>query len=129
MASKVRIEHRPVVLPPKSLRSPKLTNAKISAEGVCRMCQRPHTVRRLTRHHLIPVYWWMRQPLPLRSFRNAWAGMVPLCRQDHDLLHSKDEEERIEARRMLRRSLTQQEIAFMIAVRGKTWLDIHYPAS
>lgn len=132
MARKVTIEHRQIQLPPRSLRSPKLTNAKMTSEGCCRMCQRPSTVRplyehQLTRHHIIPVSWWIRQPVQLRVYRNAWAGIVPLCREDHDRVHSKDVFERLEARRMLRRSMTQQEIAFVISVRGKEWLDGQYP--
>lgn len=93
------------------------------------MCLRPDRVRPLTRHHVIELSWWIRQPLQLRVFRNAWANVVPCCRQCHDYLHSKDPEEREEARRMLRRTFTQQEIAFAIAVRSKRWLDDSYPAS
>ena len=125
--SKIAIEHRPAPLPPKSLRSPKLTNAKVAAEGRCRLCQRSFKIRQPTRHHLIPQSWWIRQPLPLRAFRNAWAGIVPLCRKCHDSVDSKDPVEQWEWRRMLRRSLTQQEIAFVICVMSKRWLDLEYP--
>jgi hypothetical protein len=129
MMRKVTVEHRYAPLPPESLRSPKLTNAKVESEGHCRMCLRPASVRRLTRHHLVPARWWIRQPLPLRSYRNAHAGVIPLCSPCHQLVDAKDHDERMGARRMLRRSLTQQEVAFAIFLRGKPWLDRQYPTT
>jgi len=122
------IEHKPFTLPPESLRDPKRTDLKLSREGRCRMCGRTYDVRPLTRHHLIPVNWWIRQPLPMRSYRNAHANIVPLCREDHDLVDSKDDYLREESRRMLRRLLSQQEVAFIIAVRGREWMEMAYPA-
>lgn len=91
------------------------------------MCGRSSRVRLLTRHHIIDVAWFMRQPLPLKLIRNAHANIVPLCEQDHRWVHHRERSERIQARRHLRRCLSQQEIAFCIAVRGKEWLDTAYP--
>lgn len=128
MASKIMIEHRPFIIPGRTLISPKVTNHKMVAEGHCRMCLRPDRVRPLTRHHLVPVSWFIRQPVPLRVIRNAHANIVPLCRLCHDLVDRADDpEERMRARRELRRSLGQAEIAFAIQVIGKEWLDEHYP--
>ena len=120
------IEHRPVELPSETLRSLMATSRKFQ-EPICRMCGRPGHVRPITRHHLVPESWFRRQPLSLRSIRNAHANLVPLCRPCHDLVDSRDEDERRESRRFLRRSLSQQEISFAIQVRGREWLDFHYP--
>lgn len=120
------IEHRFFTLPSEHLRSTKLTHLKVE-NGVCRMCLRSASVRALTRHHLVPHAWFLKQPLALRLIRNAHANIVPLCRPCHDLVDSRDLHEREEARRHLRRSLLQDEIAFAIQVRGRHWLDAHYP--
>lgn len=120
------IEHRPFAMPSEELRSPKHTHRKLHA-GYCRMCRRSARVRPLTRHHLVPESWFMRQPLPLRKIRNAHANIVPLCRPCHDRVDSRDATEHLPARRELRRSMTQQEIAFAIQVRGRAWLDHAYP--
>lgn len=127
MSRKLSIKHRPIRIPSKALVSPKTTEHKMRAEAHCRMCQRPHSVRHLTRHHLVPVSWFLRQPWPLRLIRNAHANIVPLCREDHDRVDSRDLEEREEARRHLRRCLSQAEIAFVIQVKGIRWLNQHYP--
>jgi HNH endonuclease. len=121
------IEHRQFVLPSKSLVSSTLTAIKIGTDPICRMCLRPGRVRQITRHHLVPDSWFRRQPDSLRTIRNAHANIVPLCRPCHDRVDSRDLEERAEARRHLRRSLAQQEIAFAIQVRGREWLDENYP--
>lgn len=115
---------------------------KVQAEGRCRMCGRTWEVRpligqqltredaqetqeqRLTRHHLVPQSWFRStRGSQYRSIRNANANIVPLCRPCHDLIEEPD----MISRRMLRRALTQQEIAFVVRYRGKDWLDYHYP--
>lgn len=97
-------------------------NNKIEGEGHCRMCLRHKSVRQLTRHHLIPQSWWRNQTHGWRQLRNLSANVVPLCRPCHDLV----EKER-DSRCMLRRMLTQTEIAFIISVRSQKWLDMRYP--
>lgn len=121
------IEHRPVQLPNRTLTSPKVTTHKLLSEAHCRMCKRPARVRPLTRHHLVPVSWWMSQPWKLRQIRNAHANILPLCRPCHDLIDNREIDERMAARRELRRSLSQQEITFAIQIRGLAWLDEQYP--
>jgi len=125
------VEHRPFTLPSAELSSPKQTATKMGGEAVCRMCLRPGHVRPLTRHHLVPESWFRRQPIGLRMIRNAHANIVPLCRPCHSRIDNyataEERIERVEARRHLRRSLTQQEITFAIQVRGRTWLDQNYP--
>lgn len=111
-------------LPPVSLRSSTLTPIKMQAEGHCRMCQRPAHVRPLTRHHLVYDSWFRRQPMAMRRYRNAHANIVPLCRPCHDLVHGDDDQGRV----LLRRSLTQAEVAFVIAVRDRAWLEVAYPS-
>lgn len=94
---------------------------KLAAEKHCRACLRPDEVRPLTRHHLVPQSWWLRRG-GLARYRNLAANIIPLCRPCHDAV-----EHDLEARRMLRRSLTQQEVALAIALRGQLWLDWCYP--
>lgn len=126
MSRKLTIEHRPAPTPSAELTSTKWTHAKME-NSVCRMCTRPREVRPLTRHHLVPESWFLRQPLHIKIVRNAYANIVPLCRPCHDRVDSRDPVERAEARRYLRRSLTQQEVAFAIQVRGRGWLEHEYP--
>lgn len=101
---------------------------KLREEGICRMCLRPHTVRRLTRHHLVPQskFTWGRFGFPgtagWRQLRDADANIVPVCRGCHD-----DVELHVSSRRLLRRVLVQAEIAFCIQVAGKDWFDQRYP--
>lgn len=123
---KVRIEHRFAPRPSVELSSPKLTHRKME-NAVCRMCLRSRKIRMLTRHHLVPESWFLKQPLHIRLVRNAHANIVPLCRPCHDRVDSRDPVERWESRRYLRRSLSQQEVAFAIQVRGRSWLDAEYP--
>lgn len=126
---KLTIEHRPVELPSASLCSPKYTSAKME-NSICRLSGLyGHVCGRLTRHHLVPEHWFLRQPLALRQVRNAHANIIPLCRGHHDLVESKAPVVRLEARRLLRETLTQEEITFALQVRGREWLDSEYPLS
>lgn len=110
---------------------------KVQAEGHCRMClrpsaelvdlwQRPDAVRVMTRHHLVPKRYFKQNGY--EHLRDVDANLVPLCRACHNLVERRGDEGRI-ARRMLRRLLTQTEIAFVLQMRGKAWLDIRYPIS
>jgi hypothetical protein len=110
---------------PLELRSHEGTAAKFQ-HGLCRMCLRPRHVRPLTRHHLVPV-WWFRKHPHLWVYNSVTANLVPLCRPCHDTVDNRKRSDRRDARRLLRRSLSQQEIAFAIAVAGKAWLDLEYP--
>lgn len=101
---------------------------KIAEEAACRMCLRPHRVRPLTRHHLVPERFFRFQPAPTRHLVHVDPNIVPLCRPCHDLVEEPDKQVRTEARRMLRRTLAQEEVTFMIQVRGLPWVDAHYPA-
>ena len=120
------IEHRHVELPSESLCSPKKTATKME-KSLCRIgglkCGR------LTRHHLVPESWFLRQPFHLRQIRNAHANIIPLCRDHHDLVESRHPVVRLEVRRLLRASMTQEEIAFAIQIRGREWLDSEYPVA
>lgn len=101
---------------------------KVWREGRCRMCQRSHRVRRLTRHHLVPQAWFQTsRGAAYRAFRNAGPNVVPLCRPCHDLVDARMASERAEPRRELRRLLTQAEIALVIGLRGERWFDEAYP--
>ena len=114
---------------------------KLRQEARCRACLRPkgpdsiresqldeqHNVvgsRPLTRHHLIPEKWFKRQLAPTRAVRSVDANIVPLCRPCHVLVE-KDEE----ARRMLRRVLGSDEVAFMIQLATEDWVNAKYPPS
>lgn len=114
-----------VVRVPESLRRKRSAGkAKVHGEAHCRMCLRPREIRPLTRHHLVPQQWFMVQAEIVRDLRNCDACIVPLCRPCHDSVEGKKNRD---GRKMLRRVLTQDEIAFCIAVRGKEWFDKAYP--
>lgn len=108
---------------------------KCASERRCRMCQRtvgelPHddVVRQITRHHLVPLRWFMREGQAFRAIRNSNANIIPLCRKCHDDIEDgKDKAARRQARRMLRQVLTQKEIAFAVKLRGINWLNATYP--
>ena len=95
---------------------------KLAAEKQCRMCERSHKIRPLTRHHLVPLSYFQHLVPHLKPYRNANANIIPLCRPCHDLV----EQDR-EARRMLSKLLSQQEIAFAIKVASLEWLNDRYP--
>jgi hypothetical protein len=99
-------------------------SGKVNREGHCRMCLRPGHVRQLSRHHLIPQHWWRQRGELVMRLRNAGANIVPLCRQCHDEVETS-----IESRRMLRRVMTQEEVAFVIDVIGLRWLERRYPTT
>lgn len=134
-----RVGYKPVS--PGLLKNQLSGREKVIKEGQCRMCQRPWKVRpstqhRLvpprqlaTRHHLVPESWFLAKGRDERHrrIRNVNANIVPLCRVCHDRVDSRDPADRQDARRELRRCLGVEEIAFMIQVRGKSWLDFHYP--
>lgn len=92
------------------------------SEGRCRMCLRESSVRPLTRHHLIPQWWWYKRGDPWPEYRNIAANIVPLCRPCHD-----DVERDEAARRMLRRLLGVDEVALVVTTIGQRWLDQTYP--
>lgn len=100
---------------------------KLQSEGRCRDCQVSKHERQLTRHHLVPISWFLGEGRQYRIIRNSNANIVPLCRPCHDRVESRHPVIRLEARRRLRRLLTQQEIAFAIQLRGRWWLDSEYP--
>lgn len=120
----------PVLLPkvsdvPESLRRKRNAGkAKAANEGRCRMCQRDAFVRPLSRHHLVPQQYFLRYSEPYRGLRNCDACIVPLCRPCHDSVEGRRNRDN---RKMLRKVLMQDEIAFCIAVRGKVWFDRMYP--
>lgn len=76
----------------------------------------------MSRHHLVPQSWWKARGVKFARYRNIAANIIPLCRPCHD-----EVEHDVEARRMLRRVLMQDEVALAIAMRGLAWLDRIYP--
>jgi hypothetical protein len=125
---KVTVEHRPVSLPSAGLVSPKYTAEKMRWSA-CRLNgRRAYCYGPLTRHHLVPESWFLRQPELLRAIRNAHANIIPLCRPHHDLVEHRQPVVRLEARRWLRATLTQEEIAFAIQTRGRDWFVSEYPS-
>lgn len=100
---------------------------KVEHEGHCRMCRRPAHVRPLTEHHIVPRRWWVGMDDRWRIVLHAAANVIPLCRPCHDLVEDSDVTVREPARRMCRRSMTQQEVAFAIHLQGADWVARHYP--
>jgi hypothetical protein len=145
----VRIEQRRVISVSESLLTKRNRGKlKLKEEGRCRMCQRPraktvfnpHTrnptvdvelspagARVLSGHHMVPKRWFRFQPIAVKNLRDVDANIVPLCRVCHDDVECPEKALRTIARRELRKLLTQEEITFVIQVRGKSWLDTHYP--
>lgn len=93
-------------------------------EGRCRLCERPHTVRPLTEHHIVPKSWYRgsRRARRLAVLRNVAANKLPVCRPCHDHIEADPE-----GRRELRRSLAPHETTFVIQTAGEAWLDDRYP--
>ena len=105
----------------------------------CRMCDRPADVRPLTRHHIVPQWWFRDQAARARSRglepphwptkANVYANIVRLCRPCHDLIDHGPRHERLRYRRMLRALLHPEELAFARRTRGQAWLDEEYPST
>jgi hypothetical protein len=108
--------------------------SKLREEARCRMCLHPRRrrgVRQLTRHHIVPQQWfrtrmqresgsaWTR----LWRLRDAEANIVPLCARCHRDVHADEW-----ARRMLRKVLGANEVAFAIKVFGQASFDAMYPS-
>lgn len=90
-------------------------------EGKCRLCERSAKVRRLTRHHLVPI-----------SKGGSWRNenIIPLCRICHtavDAAGSANRQDRLIWRSMLRRRLLPGEISHVRRVMGEEWLTWEYP--
>lgn len=118
-----------ILYPSPGLRSHVGTARKFGGGALCRMCGRAKSVRPLTRHHLVPQRWFRGEPEHIQLLRSATANLIPLCRPCHDEVDNRDRHDRMDARRMLRRSLTQAEVAFAIQVWGRADFDREYPAS
>lgn len=117
---------------------------KVRQEARCRMCLRPRGPdsrgewvkgtaggkvfaiggRSLTRHHIVPQEWFKHQPPPTRAIRSTDPNIVPLCRPCHDEVELEEE-----GRRMLRRVLGAEEVAFMLQLAGEDWVNAKYPPS
>lgn len=100
--------------------------AKVQQEGRCRLCSAGDE---LTRHHLVPMAWFLQRKLELRTLRNANANIVPLCRDCHEIVDGREPVPRLQKRSALRAALYSNEVAFILQVRGKPWFDSHYPVN
>jgi len=99
---------------------------KVVQERACRVCA---SRKDMTRHHLVPLSWFFSEKgAHLRKIRNVNANIVPLCEACHRLVDGiRDPVLRLKKRAALRERLGSNEIAFIIQVRGRQWLDHHYP--
>jgi hypothetical protein len=113
-----------VGLPPALAVSHQKGFAKLRQENRCRMCQRPASVRPLTRHHVVPRSWFKERP-KLACLQHADANIVPLCAPCHSDVERPGDHARIELRRLLRPG----ELAFALRTAGRRWLDRRYPAN
>jgi ferredoxin len=96
--------------------------AKVTEEGRCRMCERPSSVRPLTRHHVVPLRWFRAHPR-FGPLRHADPNIVPLCEKCHRDVERLGDHARVE----LRRLLGSAEVAFVLQLAGADWLDERYP--
>lgn len=98
---------------------------KVQQEKRCRICP---SRDELSRHHLVPHSWFLKRKPDLRVLRNANANIVPLCASCHRVLDGvHDPVGRLQKRAALRAALHSNEMAFILQVRGRPWLDHHYP--
>lgn len=98
--------------------------AKVREEGRCRMCRRASDVRPLSRHHLVPQSWFREHP-SLAPLRHADANIVPFCDPCHQEVEKRGSHARVE----LRRLLGNAEVAFVLQLRGRDWVDGRYPTT
>jgi len=99
---------------------------KLYAERKCRICPSDQV---MTRHHVIPLSWFFSERgARFRAIRNANANIIPLCEECHRIVDGvRDPVGRLKKRAAIRENLGANEIAFAIQVRGRAWLDEHYP--
>lgn len=109
---------------------------KCSDEGRCRLCERWWEQRAPTRHHLVPQSWFVGRRFVIGSsrlgskaldrylVRDVDANIVPLCSPCHTAVENDGE-----ARKMLRKRLGAAEATYVIAMRGREWFDLRYPAT
>lgn len=99
---------------------------KLLAERRCRICPSREV---MTRHHLIPLSWFFSEKgARFRLIRNANANIIPLCEKCHRIVDGvRDPVGRFKKRAAIRERLGPNEVAFVIQVQGRAWLDEHYP--
>lgn len=113
--------------PPRRIKDPQAGAEKTRREARCRICgapgvyytdANPHGMTKLTRHHLVP-----------RSQRgdDVDDNLVPLCGDGTTGCHSDIEEYRYGARVALRAHLFAPEVDYVVAKRGREWLEKSYP--
>lgn len=87
---------------------------KLRSEGQCRLCERPASVRKLTRHRLVPG-----------QFGGEYVpkNVVPLCWQCHVEVESPD----AFSRRLLRPKLWFEETQHAKHIMGEQWFNAMYP--
>lgn len=101
--------------------------AKVRREGRCRTCG---AAGGLTRHHLVAESWFRRHPgVPHRHHPD---NIVPLCVYCHRVVDGfigigPASDRQREKRRVLRSAMLEAEVEFVVRVRGRQWLDHHYP--
>lgn len=111
----------------KALRDNRLSGRdKVLMERQCRICS---SSQDMTRHHLVPVSWFFSdEGAHLRMIRNANANIVPLCVNCHQIIDGiRQPVLRLQFRAALRARLGTNEIAFILQVQGREWLEEHYP--
>ena len=98
---------------------------KLAQERCCRIC---HERYNLTRHHLVPISWFLGQSNQIRAIRNANANIIPLCESCHRIIDGvRDPVGRLQKRAAIRERLGTNEYAFILQVIGSSWLEENYP--
>lgn len=97
-------------------------NAKLRAEGRCRLCGAAANVRGLTRHHLVPKG---------QGGDDIDENIVPLCGDGTRGCHAEVEYRTAGYRQRLRAKLSPDEYAYIIDKKGASWLNSRsgYPRS
>lgn len=105
----------------KRIVDPLAGRAKL-AEGACRGCGKRITPADLARHHLVPR---------AQLGDDVAANLVPLgsdleCRC-HGTYHHGSGARRRELGQAIRSRMLADELAYVLAKKGRAWLDDHYP--
>lgn len=110
---------------PTLVRNAPSSRDKVQMEKHCRICRSRND---LTRHHLVPHSWFIREKPGLKIIRNTYSNIVPLCASCHRIVDGvRDPVGRLQKRAALRGALASNEVAFILQVKGTLWFDREYP--
>lgn len=110
----------------RSLRRSKISGrTKVKQEKACRVCKGNHS---LTRHHVVPISWFIGKDPDIQKLRDLSTNIIPLCDECHRVVDGvRDPVGRLQKRAAIREALGTNEYAFVIQMAGQAWLNENYP--